>query len=185
MTNSRNYFAIFVLGTDSIGIVSDITKALFELGANINDSSHTIIGNQFAMLLLISTGSDQTIEKIQSLFKSVCEQRKLTVHVHQLHHEDIYRKHTDPGQLCVIHLYGADKPGIVYQVTRLLAKSNINITDLSTRRFGNENNPIYIMYLEAEVPYKVDTKKLGEDLNKIAADLNVEIKYELEEVASL
>ena len=185
MTNLKNYFAIFVLGTDSIGIVSDITKALFELGANINDSSHTIIGNQFAMLLLISTGPEQTTEKVQSLFNSICKERRLTVHTHQLSHEDIYRKRSDPGQLCVIHLYGADKPGIVYQVTNLLAKNNINITDLSTRRFGNENNPIYIMYLEAEVPYKVDTKKLGDDLNKIASSLNVEIKYELEEVASL
>lgn len=185
MPGEKNYFAIFVLGTDSTGIVADISKALFELGANINDSSHTIIGNQFAMLLLISTSKSTTIDKIQTTFQEVCKDRRLTVHTHELKEEDIYRKHTDPGQLCVIHLYGADKPGIVYQVTNLLAKNKVNITDLSTRRFGNEANPIYIMYLEAEVPYEVDTRKLGDDLNKIAANLNVEIKYELEEVASL
>lgn len=185
MTGLKNYFAIFVIGTDGIGIVADITKALYELGANINDSSHTIIGNQFAMLLLISAGPEQTEEKFQNSFKEICQRRKLTIHTHRLSHEDIYRKHADPGQLCVIHLYGADKPGIVYQVTNLLARNKVNITDLSTRRFGNEINPIYIMYLEAEVPYEVDTKKLGDQLNKIAQDLNVEIKYELEEVASL
>ena len=185
MNSSKNYFAIFVLGTDSAGIVADISKALFELGANINDSSHTIIGNQFAMLLLISTGPDYTLEKIQNTFQDTCKKRKLTIHVHKLSDEDISRKTQEMGQLCVIHLYGADKPGIVYQVTNLLAKNNVNITDLSTRRFGNETNPIYIMYLEAEVPTAVDTRKLGDDLNKIAANLNVEIKYELEEVASL
>lgn len=185
VTGLRNYFALFVLGKDSIGIVADISKALFELGANINDSSHTIIGNQFAMLLLISTGPEQSREKIQNVFKEISVRRNLTIHTHSLSHDDIYRKHTEPGQLCVIHLYGADKPGIVYQVTNLLAKNKVNITDLSTRRFGNETNPIYIMYLEAEVPYEVDTKKLGDDLNKAAKELNVEIKYELEEVASL
>ena len=185
MTSQKNYFAIFVLGTDSTGIVAGISKALFEIGANINDSSHTIIGNQFAMLLLISTSPQYTVEKIQDAFKSISNERNLTVYVHVLQDSDIYRKVVDPGQLCVIHLYGADKPGIVYQVTNLLFKSNVNITDLSTRRFGNESNPIYIMYLEAEVPYDVDTRKLGEELNKIAANLNVEIKYELEEVASL
>ncbi|MBI3591195.1 MAG: ACT domain-containing protein [Candidatus Melainabacteria bacterium] len=185
MNSQKNYFAIFVLGTDGTGIVADISKALFELGANINDSSHTIIGNQFAMLLLISTGPGYTLEKIQNVFQDICKKRNLTIHVHELKDEDIYRKSHEMGQLCVIHLYGADKPGIVYQVTNLLAKNNVNITDLSTRRFGNETNPIYIMYLEAEVPTAVDTRKLGSDLNKIAADLNVEIKYELEEVASL
>src|SRR3989338_6507596 len=181
MAGQKNYFSVFVLGTDSIGIVSDITKALFELGANINDSSHTIIGNEFAMLLLISTSPSGTVENIKSAFKEISEKRNLTVHANQLKEEDIYRKTTDPGQLCVIHLYGADKPGIVYQVTDLLAKNKVNITDLSTRRFGNDTNPIYIMYLEAEVPYDVDTRKLGSELNKIASKLNVEIKYELEE----
>ena len=185
MTSEKNYFAVFVLGRDSIGIVSDVTKALFELGANINDSSHTIIGNEFAMLLLISTTNTCNEEKILQAFNYVINNKKLTVYTHRLKEEDIYRKTSDPGQLCVIHLYGADKPGIVYQVTNLLTKNKVNITDLSTRRFGNEANPIYIMYLEAEVPYDVDTRKLGQELNKIASDLNVEIKYELEEVASL
>ena len=185
MTESRNYFAVFVLGTDSIGIVADITKALYVLGANINDSSHTIIGNQFAMLLLISVQISTTEQKIQEGFKEVIEKRDLRVHAHALNDEDIKRKNTEPGQLCVIHLYGADKPGIVYQVTNLLAKNNINITDLSTRRFGSEENPIYIMYLEAEVPTGVDTRKLGQELSALASKLNVEIKYELEEVASL
>ncbi len=185
MNESDKYFAVFVLGTDSPGIVADISRALFELGANINDSSHTIIGNQFAMLLLISTAPSFNTEKIQSLFQEVSKKRGLTIHTHQLTYEDIYRKSSDPGQLCVIHLYGADKPGIVYQVTNLLAKNNVNITDLSTRRFGSETKPIYIMYLEAEVPNNIDTRKLGDDLNKLASNLNVEIKYELEEVASL
>jgi glycine cleavage system transcriptional repressor len=185
MTTDTNYYAIFVIGRDSTGIVADITKALFELGANINDSSHTIIGNQFAMLLLISADSGCDTGKVQHYFKGISEKRGLIVHVHQLKEQDIQRKGSDPGQLCVIHLYGADKPGIVYQVTNLLATNKVNITDLSTRRFGSDKNPIYIMYLEAEVPYDVDTKKLGQELNKLASDLNVEIKYELEEVASL
>ena len=185
MSENKNYFAIFVLGTDCTGIVADISKALFEVGANINDSSHTIIGNQFAMLLLISTESSYTVDAIKEAFKQVSKDRNLTIHVHKLQRDDVYRKNTDPGQLCVIHLYGADKPGIVFQVTNLLAKHHINITDLSTRRFGSESNPIYIMYLEAEVPNEVDTRKLGSELNKLAENLSVEIKYELEEVASL
>ena len=185
MTDDKNYFAVFVLGTDSSGIVADITKALYELGANINDSSHTIIGNQFAMLLLISTATSCGLDKIQTSFQQISKKRNLTIHTHQLSPEDIYRKVSEPGQLCVIHLYCADKPGIVFQVTNLLARNGINITDLSTRRFGTEQNPIYIMYLEADVPYNIDTKKLGRDLTEIASKLNVEIKYELEEVASL
>lgn len=185
MGKNKNFFAVFVLGKDCPGIVSDITKALFVLGSNINDSSHTIIGNQFAMLLLISFDKEVTIESVTNGFKETTEGKNLTIHVHKLSEHDVNRKNASPGQLCVIHLYGADKPGIVYQVTNLLAENKINITDLSTRRFGTEENPIYIMYLEADVPDEVDTVSLGKQLNDIASRLNVEIKYELEEVASL
>lgn len=185
MSESKNHYVVFVLGTDSCGIVSDISKVLYEIGANINDSSHTIIGNQFAMLLLISTTANCTIEKVQEAFTAVSKNRNLTIYTQPLQEVDVHRKQMEPGQLCVIHLYGADKPGIVYQVTNLLAKNKINITDLSTRRFGSDESPIYIMYLEADVPNHIDTKKLGQELKDIAQKLNVEIKYELEEVASL
>lgn len=185
MSDNKNYFAVFVLGQDSTGIVADISKALYELGANINDSSHTIIGSQFAMLLLISVDEKNDLEFVKNGFKEISNSRNLIIHAHAISDKDINRRASDPGQLCVIHLYGADKPGIVYQVTNLLSENKINITDLSTRRFGSEENPIYIMYLEADVPDEVDTVELGKKLNEAAERLSVEIKYELEEVATL
>ena len=53
---------------------------------------------------------------------------------------------TAPDHLLTV--YGADKPGIVHQVTSRLAALGVNITDMDTRVAGMENAPVYVMLLE-------------------------------------
>ena len=57
-----SYFALTIIGRDRSGIVAQVTDILYRLGCNIADSSSTILGGQFAMILIIShpefTGKD-------------------------------------------------------------------------------------------------------------------------------
>ena len=48
-----NHFALTIVGRDRAGIVSQVTKILFDLGCNIADSSCSILGGQFAMILIL------------------------------------------------------------------------------------------------------------------------------------
>ena len=44
-----NHFALTIVGRDRPGIVSQVTKILFDQGCNLADSSCSILGGQFAM----------------------------------------------------------------------------------------------------------------------------------------
>ncbi len=48
------YFALTIIGRDRPGIVSQVTEILFQQGFNIADSSCSILGGQFSMILIIS-----------------------------------------------------------------------------------------------------------------------------------
>ena len=48
----------------------------------------------------------------------------------------------------LLTVYGADKPGIVHQVTSRLATLGVNITDMDTRVAGTDDAPVYVMLLE-------------------------------------
>ena len=48
------HFALTVVGRDRPGIVSQVTEILYRLGCNIADSSCSILGGQFAMILILS-----------------------------------------------------------------------------------------------------------------------------------
>jgi glycine cleavage system transcriptional repressor len=85
----------------------------------------------------------------------------------------------------MVSVYGADKPGIVYRVTKALVECQANITDVTTRVVGQDTH-VYIMLLEVEVPPDKDqAAQLERSLKALAAELSVDITVRPLESASL
>ena len=53
------YYALSAIGQDRPGIVADVSGLIFECGGNLEDSSMTILGNQFALLILLSGSGEE------------------------------------------------------------------------------------------------------------------------------
>jgi len=168
------HFAVTIISKDRPGIVADTTEVLFRLGCNIEDSSCTMLGGDFAMILIVSHEKPFTKARLADEFKALHERTGLNIHVRSLHDDEICPV-KEEGELCLISVYGSDRPGIVYRVTRALADRRVNITDLNTRLIGTVEEPVYVLMLEAILPVGMtvgDTEKLLENLKK---ELNVEI----------
>jgi glycine cleavage system transcriptional repressor len=98
----------------------------------------------------------------------------LSANVRALHEDEVcYR--SPQGELCLVSVYGSDRPGIVYRVTRELAERGINITDLNTRLIGSKEEPVYVMMLEAALPEVLTIEDAEGLLDKLKKELNVEI----------
>jgi glycine cleavage system transcriptional repressor len=168
------HFAVTIISKDRPGIVADVTEVLYRLGCNIEDSSCTMLGGDFAMILVVSHEKPFTKARLADEFKLLHERTGLVVYVRTLAEDEICPAN-DEGELCLISVYGSDRPGIVYRVTRALADRKVNITDLNTRLIGSSEEPVYVMMLEAVLPAGMaieDAENLLENLKK---ELNVEI----------
>lgn len=75
----------------------------------------------------------------------------------------------------MISVYGSDKPGIVYQVTRLLSQNNVNIVDLATKLIGTEERPVYVMMCEAVLPATLSVEDIRDMLENLREELQVDI----------
>jgi glycine cleavage system transcriptional repressor len=95
-------------------------------------------------------------------------------HVRTLGDEELQHP-APPGELCLISLYGADRPGIVYRVTHELAQLQLSITDLNTRLAGTKGEPVYVMMLEAYLPEGKSIMDLDTLLSALRTELQVEI----------
>lgn len=167
------HFAVTIIGRDRPGIVSESSKILYELGCNVADSSSTILGGQFAMILIVSHPELESSEALQQAFAQM-ETAGLSVFVRTL--KPGGEKRPDlPGELCMISVYGSDKPGIVYQVTRLLGQNNINIVDLSTKLVGTQERPVYVMICEAILPAELEVDDVRNMLDNLREELQVDI----------
>ncbi len=170
----RAHFAVTVISKDRPGIVADTAEVLFRLGCNVEDSSCTMLGGDFAMILMVSHEKPFTKARLVDEFRHLHETRGLVAHVRTLHEGELNRS-APTGELCLISVYGADRPGIVFRVTRELAERNVNITDLNTRLIGSETEPVYVMMLEAYLPDGMTVAEAEALLAGLRTELNVEI----------
>lgn len=168
-----NHFALTIIGRDHPGIVAKVTKTLFELGCNIADSSCTILGGQFAMILIISHPQFDTRESFGNAFEAMKEDG-LSVFLRTLQPGGEAAPNLQ-GELCLISVYGSDKPGIVYPVVKELGDRQINITDLNTKLVGSMERPVYVMMIEAILPAHIPLEQLAEVMAELKSKLQVDI----------
>ena len=72
-------------------------------------------------------------------------------------------------------VYGSDKPGIVYRVTKELGERQINITDLNTKLVGSATRPVYVMMIEAILPEGLSVEDLAAVIGRLKDELQVDI----------
>ena len=168
------HFAVTIISKDRPGIVADTTEVLYQLGCNIEDSSCTMLGGDFAMILIVSHEKPFTKARLVEQFRHLQEQKGLVAHVRHLSEDEVCHREME-GELCLISVYGADRPGIVFKVTRLLADRKVNITDLNSRLAGAPEAPIYVLMLEAILPEDLGLDELSALLENLRKELDVEI----------
>ena len=168
-----HHFALTVVGRDRPGIVAQVTEILFNLGCNIADSSCSILGGQFAMILIIAHPAFTDRHSFGGAFQPL-EEADLTVALRVLTPGGEQHPEME-GEICMISVYGADKPGIVYHVAKVLGEKRINITDLNTKLVGSEQRPVYVMIIEAVLPAAISEQNVDLWMTPLREQLEVDI----------
>lgn len=155
--------AVTTVGADRPGIIARVTGVLLEHGGNLMDSSMTILGGQFAIVLLVRT--DTPPETLEDALRAATADLGLVVAVRPVGPGSAS---ADPTHM--VSVYGADRPGIVHAVAQALAERGINVTDLTTHVLEGEQ-PVYAMLLEVFMG--------DEDADALAAQLRARLQLEV------
>jgi glycine cleavage system transcriptional repressor len=167
--------AVTVIGDDRPGIVASVTKALYEAGCNLEDVSSTILRGHFAMMLIVRTDKETDPQELEQRLQGVGEGLGLIVTARPI--SDVPAAVEPPTHM--VSAYGADRPGIVFRVTELLARYGINVTDLTSRVIGPADAPVYALMLEVVMR---DEGTVREGLSALSAELNVDVSLRALEV---
>ncbi|MDO8426438.1 MAG: ACT domain-containing protein [Deltaproteobacteria bacterium] len=165
-------YALTAVGRDRPGIVAAVTKVLYEHDCNIEDSSMTILEDEFAIILIMSMPGSSRAGPLLSDLKKAEKEMGLTIHLKEIEKE---RAPKSRQSNYIITLHGADRAGIIYKTASVLSRMGINITDLETTVTGVKDKA-YIMVIEVFVPEAADVNELERELNSLSAELGVTIK---------
>ncbi|MDX6767166.1 MAG: ACT domain-containing protein [Candidatus Methylacidiphilales bacterium] len=159
-----------VLGPDRPGLVDVVASAVAEHGGNWLDSRMCHLGGHFAGIVRVEVPGEREHalrQQIQSL-----SMRGLQVTVAR----DEAAGAAGPRRTMVLDLVGNDRPGIVQQISHILAVHGVNVEELHTERTSApwSGEPLFEARLRIEIPESCELPKLRADLEKIAAELMVD-----------
>lgn len=163
-----NQYAIAAMGGDQPGIVAAMGEALLSLGGTIDDSSMTILGGHFAMLLVVNSPSSR--DELQSALEPVASRFDLLLEVRAAERHPFSNEIRDDY---VVAAYGPDKPGLVSTLSRILADADANITDFGSR-LGADHT--FAMWFNVALADGTDVESLGEQLRRAGGDLQLDVR---------
>ena len=172
----RRWFILSAIGSDRPGLVAELAQLIYDCGANLEDSRMTILGSDFAVILLCSAGDSDTLDRIGVGAKRLERDHGLTILVRSIDGEPRPPLPAPGTRLYRVDAVGEDRAGIVAGICRVLADRSVNIAELTTRsRSGPGGAPSYELAIVAEVPDSADARELREALEHEADRLVVDV----------
>jgi glycine cleavage system transcriptional repressor len=169
---AEHWNMLTLIGEDKPGIVAAITQALFEQGLNLGETSMLRLGGNFTVMMMVNGGDDEQV--LRERLKPVIEGQGMCLHIDPI--EARLHQHLLPNVQVTVS--GADRAGIVAQVTAALAESGFNILDLESDVAGTADQPVYIMQISGVVDVPVEAvdaamapvRSQGVDINVTAIE---------------
>ena len=170
-----NYLVITALGEDRPGIVGQLSEAILESGCNIIDSRMTVLGGEFAIILMIG-GKWNELVKLEDSLPALGQQLDLTI---------VNKRTTDSGPAHDLMPYSVevitiDQPGIVYRLSSFFASRHINIQELNTTHYAaaHTGTPMFALSLTANVPANVHVATLRDEFLDFCESQNMDATLE-------
>ena len=178
----RGFAIITAIGSDRVGIVDDLTTSILEKNCNIEESRMSVLGGEFAVMLLLS-GAQGDIEALTKESRQLA--KKLDLHISVK--PTVEPKTRPQMRPYMIESVSLDTPGIVHAITALLRRNQINIENMETDTTAAPwtGAPMFVMRGRISIPQEVSLAALREEIENLETDQNLDIKLTPVTVAPL
>ena len=132
-----------------------------------------VLGGHFALMIQLTGEGENLRQDLENACDRLREKGDLVFALFQM--EDAGE--AESGHLIPnyeLRVKGADRTGIVYRTSQLLASRNINILDMQTSLTPSEdeNPPVFTMKTRILVPESINREGLRRDIESLAEDIN-------------
>lgn len=157
-----------VIGSDRPGLTQAIASAVLSAGGNWLESHLSQLGGLYVGSVLVEAGDADALRAAVSAVDAQGLDVRIAPAVETVGPE---------GQAVAFSLVGQDQPGIVHQVTAVLAGLNANIEAFETRMSVEPYSGAPLFHLDARLrlPPALDAEAVKAALENISAEIMVDI----------
>jgi glycine cleavage system regulatory protein len=161
-----------IISPDRTGLVEAVARAVADHGGNWQESRMCRLGGEFAGILRVQIPADKKSALVAAL-------QKLQTGGLQIVIRDDAPVPAATGRQTKLEIVGADRPGIVREITSALARAGVNVEEFSSEVSSApmSGETLFKANARLQIPVHCDLITLRKDLEKIASDLLVDVSF--------
>jgi glycine cleavage system regulatory protein len=162
-----------IISPDRTGLVEAIARTVAAHDGNWLESRMCRLGGEFAGILRIEIPAAKKSALLDALQKLQANGLQILVRADQAAAAVISGKQTK------LEIVGSDRPGIVREITAALARAGVNVEEFSSEVVSApmSGETLFKATARLQLPERCDLAALKKDLEKIAADLLVDVSF--------
>ncbi len=163
-----------VIGSDRPGLVQLLAGCVAAHGGNWLESRMCHLGGQFAGLVRVEISAGRADALLTALGRLEADGLRIVARAESA---DVPAAGV-VGTLAALDLVGQDRPGILREISAVLASHQVNVEELSSERISAPMDGTMLFQAQATVllPPGATLPALRAALEKIAADLMVDVR---------
>ena len=144
---------IAIFCPDQTGLVAAITARLFEIGANLGDTSFSMLGSGADFSSVCELPADISAANVQADLASLPELAGATVSVKSF---DLDSAHGPRGRITHrVVVSGGDRPGLIARLSEVFGEFHANIVRMDAQRIPDQN--LYVTRFSVCIPERVES----------------------------
>ena len=170
----RNTLVLTVLAPDRTGLVELLAQRIAAAGGNWEESRMARLAGQFAGILLVTCDAARSDELVAGMRTLESAGLQITVRATPA------VAAPPPGSQVQLALTGADRAGIIRDVSRVLAERGVNVEELESEVSSApmSGEPLFTARARLRVPPGLALADLRASLEKLAGELMVDLTAE-------
>lgn len=167
----KTSLVLTLLGKDRPGLVEAVARIVAEHHANWLESRMAHLAGHFAGILRVEV-DPALADSLAAALRTIDE-----ADYEAIVHQDSTPAPTERAPLLLLDLMGADRPGIVKEISRVLASQGVNVEELTTETIlaANTGQPVFRATAKLRLPASGSEESLRDALEAVAADLVVDV----------
>jgi glycine cleavage system transcriptional repressor len=167
----KQFLAVSILGPERRGLLRDITRAALDCGCLIADSHMNLLGEEFALQMLVD-GKWDAIARLETTLNRLADGPGTTVTIHRSH-ERTGANERIPYSVDAI---AADSAGIMHHLVEFFTKREIEISEMNSRGFPAPRTgaPLFSIQMVVAIPIDTAIAGLREEFMELCDRINLD-----------
>jgi len=169
----QTHLVLTVIGRDRPGLVNAVSEAIATAGGNWLDSRMASLGGQFAGMLLVAVAPERSGDLIASLRGLEAQGLSLAIAT-----SDTQERVS--GRTLNLDLIGLDRPGIVRDLSGVVAGHGVSITEFESEQVSGSfsGEAMFKARVRLTLPDDLDIEVLRRSIEAIAHELMVDFSLD-------